>query len=60
MDISVNIHHFIVTFSVCNHNILLEGSVSQNYDFGLSFSFHVKKRVTFGDLFLCQFLRFIK
>ena len=60
MDISVNIHHFIVTFSVCNHNILLEGRVSQNYDLGLSYHFMYKKRVTFGDLFLCQILHFIK
>ena len=42
MDISVNIHHFKVKFSVCNHNIPLEGSVSQNFDLGLSFYFMSK------------------
>ena len=39
MDISVNIHHFKLKFSVCNHNIILKGSVSQNIDLGLSYHF---------------------
>ena len=37
MDISVNIHHFKLKLSVCNHNILPEGSVSQHFDLGLNY-----------------------
>ena len=32
MDISVNIHYFKLKCSVYNHNIILEGSVSQHFD----------------------------
>ena len=60
MDIFVNVHTFELKFSMSNHNILLEGSMSQNFDLDLSFSFYVKNRVTFGDFFLWQFLHFIK
>ena len=48
MDISVNIHYFQLNFSVCNQNILLEGSVSQNCYLGPSFYF-MSKNVFFGD-----------
>ena len=42
MDISVTIHNFELTFSVCNPNIHLEGSVSQDSDLGNSFNFMSK------------------
>ena len=60
MIISVNIYYYELKLSVCNHNIIHEGSVSQNFDLGLSSYFMLKKRVTFRDFFLCQFLHFIK
>ena len=33
----MNIHNFEMKFSVCDPNILLEGSVSQNFGVGPSF-----------------------
>ena len=51
MDFSVNMHYFKPEFSVCNHNILLQGSVFQDFDLGPSFHFMSKKRVTFGNSF---------
>ena len=39
MDISVAIYHFKLTFSVCIHKVLPKGSVSENFDLGLSFHF---------------------
>ena len=35
----MNIHNFEMKFSVCDPNILLEGSMSQNVDIGPSFYF---------------------
>ena len=59
MNISGTIQDFDSKF-VCDPNILLEGSVSQNFDLGLSSYFMTKKRVTFGVFFLDEFLHFIK
>ena len=42
MDISVNINYFNLKFPVYNQNILLEGSVSHNFDLGPSFLFMSK------------------
>ena len=42
MDISLNICFSEMKFCTLAHNILLEGSVSQNFDFGLSFYFMTK------------------
>ena len=42
MDISVSIHDFDPKLSVCDHNIPLEGSLSQNFDFGLGPFFMTK------------------
>ena len=42
IDISVNIKNFELKLSVCDPNITLEGSVSQNFDIGPSFYFMSK------------------
>ena len=60
MDISIAFCHFELNFSVCIHKVLLEGSMSQNFDLGLSFFFNVKKRVTFDPFLIFKFLHFIK
>ena len=39
MDISVAIYYFKPKFSVCIHKVIPKGSVSQNFDLGLSFYF---------------------
>ena len=42
MYISVTIHIIKLKFSVCDTNIHLEGSISQNFDLGPSFYFMSK------------------
>ena len=41
-DISITIQVIDLKFSVCDPHITLEGSVSQNFDLGLSFYFMSK------------------
>ena len=48
MDISLNISFSEMKFCTLGHKISLEGSISQNFDKGLSFYFISKKRETFG------------
>ena len=42
MDISVTIQVILLKLSMCDPNILLEGSMSQNFDLGYSFCFMLK------------------
>ena len=60
MDISVAIYYFKLNFSVYIHKVLPEGSVSQNFDLGLSLYFMQKKRVTLYPFLIFKFLHFIK
>ena len=47
MDISVTNNSTRINFLPCVHNIYMEGTVSQNFDIGLSFYFMTKN----GKLF---------
>ena len=60
MDISLGICVPKMQFCIVGHKILLEGSVSQIFDLGLSFYFMLKKRVTFGHFLKLFFLDCIK
>ena len=44
MDISVTMKVIILKCSMCYLNIFLEGSMSQNFDLGLSICFMLKKK----------------
>ena len=53
MNISLNIVPTFTKFSTFIENILMQGTVSQNFYLGLSFNFMTKKRVTF--VIFCYF-----
>ena len=55
MNISVNIHPFDPKLSVCNPNILLEGSMSQNFDLGPTFDFMSKNGQLLMHFFCINF-----
>ena len=50
----------LIKFYTGVKHILLEGTVSQIFDLGLSFLFYAKKRVTFDHFSKLYFLDFIK
>ena len=60
MDISLGICFSGMKFCIVGHKVLLEGTVSQIFDLGLSFYFMLKKRVTFGHFLKLCFLDCIK
>ena len=43
-DISVTIYVIVMNFSVCAHEVTLEGSISQIFNIGPSYYFMSKKR----------------
>ena len=47
MDISVNIAHTSFRFETCILEIQMAGSVSQNFDIGLSFHFMKSRKLFF-------------
>ena len=60
MDISLRICFPGMQFCIVGQKVVLEGTVSQIFDLGLSFYFYVKKRVTFGHFLKLSFLDCIK
>ena len=59
MDISLNICFRCMKFVIVVHNIPFEGSISQNFDYGLSSFFMEINRVTLGHFLKLYFLDFI-
>ena len=60
MNISLNNYAPVIRFKGGALNIILEGTVSQNFDLGLSYHFIFKKRITFGHFLKLFFLDCIK
>ena len=59
-DILLDICLPMIEFFPDGHKILSEGSVSENFDLGLSFAFNVKKRETVCEVLKLNFLDYIK